>query len=535
MVLLFMLTMLMTAAGPAFAREYDWQWFMYERESAGLQSTFVMRPFYLRHETEKRRFDASLMPLVFWRYKTGVKDDWRGLLGFFNSLEYRHEYGINDYDLGIFPFIYYGTSPEERDRYFMLWPFGGVLKGKLGQERIVTALFPGVLLFVFFPPASFFSLTTTLYAVVSLLPLYVSYSRADYAAWGLAWPIFTTGKSATRDDLRILPFYAHHRKKDTYKKYSILVLFNYEEQYYSHDTRYTFFFFPVYGRKWSDSGRISSHTVLWPFFSWGYDKKNKSTQYNLPWPLVQIEDTATPHIRKRIFFPFYGRYNYEKKETFFVTPLYFRLSKEGAVFNSNYYYHFIVVWYFKKDYHGSDPVHGKYWRYFKIWPLASVEYSEKGYRAVNFLSLLPMRDPEGYEKLYEPLWTLFEYRRFTDGEKRMGFLFRTYYQRWGGDYFQCKVPLLFSYSKAGGNTVHAGFMLSMFGFEQKKSGKYIRIFWVPVRVGEADPGLAVNPGMEDDLRSGDNEADHGKIASMTIPDFPGEKAGRDFYVAKTRF
>ena len=484
------------ALPPAFAEEqnsFSWFWFLYEKEYTQTNGAFfTVRPFYTEHITSGRRFDASLMPLFFWRYKTEKQSQTKGFFTFYNSTDYTHPDHHTESDVVAFPFLFYGrdTTGKPRDNYILIWPFGGTLNGKIGYEKVSAAVFPGFLLFFFFPPSQIMSLTTAVYIVLSMLPVYSSWSREDYRAFGLFWPLFMRGKSSARDDIRILPFYAHKKKTDFYKRYSFLVLFNYSEEYYSTDTRKLFFFFPFFGRKWSDSGRISAWTFLWPFFSWGRDEKQKSYMYNLPWPLVQIEDTETPKRKKRIFFPFYGEYVHGKNSTLFITPLFFKLSKKGVMFDSTYYTNLIIVWWRKRDYHVSDARHGERWRYFKIWPLFSIEYDDRKNFSFNTLSLLPFRDEEGYEKLYEPLWTLLEYKRFSSGERRFGILMRTYYQRWGGDFFQNGIPFIFSYNRIMDRIVNFSFLFSMFGYEMEKNGCFLRLFWVPLRVSDADPEIS---------------------------------------------
>jgi len=480
----------------AFAEEqnsFDWFWFLYEKEFTQADgASFTVRPFYTEHVTPGRRFDALLMPILFWRYETENKYQVKGFFTFYNRIDYVHSDQKAEKDVAAFPFLFYGHDAvgQERDNYIMVWPFGGTLNGKLGYEKVSAAVFPGFLLFFFFPPAQIVGITTTIYVALSLLPVYASWSRKDYEAFGLFWPLFMRGKSPDRDDIRILPFYGHKKKAGYYKRYSFLVLLNYSEEYYSKDTRKTFFFFPFFGRKWSDSGKISAWTILWPFFSWGRDEKQKSYMYNLPWPLVQIEDTETPKRKKRIFFPFYGEYMHEKNSTLFITPLFIKLSKKGQAFDSVYYTNFIVVWWYKRDYHVNDVQRGEKWRYFKIWPLLSIEYDGRENFAFNMLSLLPFRDAEGYEKLYEPLWSIIEYKRFSFGERRLGILMRTYYQRWGGDFFQCGIPFVFSYKRIMNRTVDISFLFSMFGYEMKKNGGFLRLFWIPLHISDADPEIS---------------------------------------------
>ena len=63
---------------PVFAEEqnrFNWFWFLYEREFTQTNgASFTVRPFYTEHVTAERRFDALLMPVFFWRYRTENKN-----------------------------------------------------------------------------------------------------------------------------------------------------------------------------------------------------------------------------------------------------------------------------------------------------------------------------------------------------------------------------------------------------------------------------------------------------------------------------
>ena len=453
--------------------------------------TFVpCRPFYMTttYTTVNKRFFASLMPIVFWGYETPRSYEWKSLFGLMGSVDYTHNNGVRDYDFGLFPFLLYGSSDNEQDQYFHLWPFGGTIRGKLGQDRISTRLFPGVLLFYYFPPTFPPGWITIAVLVASLIPLYVEYEAGDYNAWGILWPIIQRGSSPNRDDFRILPFYAHNYKRNYYDNYSYLVLFNYQNVFTRNDVQKTFFAVPFYGRRWSRSNNTGSGTLLWPFFSWGYNKKTVNFEINFPWPLVQIQDCLNPFIRKRIYFPFYGSYQYRNKEAFFITPLYFSLITDSRNFRSEYYINCFIVWYFKREYrNATHPVYGNSWRYFKIWPLFQYEHDDRGNMTFNMLSLLPFRDPEGYERMYQPFWTLFEYRRFQCGERRLGILLRLYYQRWGDHYLHIKIPIIFTYGESANRVREVSFLLSMFSYENTPAGRYLRLLWIPLRIGEGDP------------------------------------------------
>ena len=467
---------------------YDWFWVFYEYErDERIESTVYVRPFFMRNTyADGKVFEASLLP-VYWRNKTARKDEKKFFLGLWSSVRYTHSSGIEERDVFAFPLLY-GDSPSERDTYFFLWPFGGTIKGKLAQERISAYAFPGFLLFFLYPPTFPPTWTMLGIAILSLIPVYAEYEYKDYRAWSVLWPLVQRGKSPTRDDRRFLPFYAHNYKRDSYDNYSYLLLFNYQELFLRDDVHETFFAFPFFGRRWSRSENVNASTLLWPFFSWGYNKKRGSYELNFPWPLVQIQDSRTPYIKKRIYFPFYGLYEFRNQSTFFITPLYFTLKKQTKNYDSEYYFYAIIIWRFKRDYKKEpSPTYGRSWRYLKVWPLFQYEYDERGNKSFNFFSLLPWRDPDGYEKMYQPFWTLVEYRKLQSGEKRLGFLLRIYYQRWSKDFLYIRIPLIFSYGESNDRLVELSFLLRMFSYSDNSRGRYLRLLWIPIRLGDGHP------------------------------------------------
>ncbi|OHD67005.1 MAG: hypothetical protein A2176_16155 [Spirochaetes bacterium RBG_13_51_14] len=468
--------------------QYNWFWLFYEREAVGDHNTMVVRPFYLKTGTVNRYFQASLMPFLYWRYKRTDYDQWRWFFGLGQADDVTHEGGKRDYDFGFFPLLFFGFGTDAvKENYFFLWPVGGIMKGKFVTDKISAYIFPGFLIFFFFPPASVLSYQALAYIIMSALPVYLSYEVGEFRAWSIFWPVFYYGRGGLREEFRIFPFYAHLLKRGWYDRYSFMFIFNYQRTYYTDDLHQMFFLFPVFGRKWSRSGNMSAVTFLWPFFSWGYDRRIGDWELNIPWPLVQFKDCENPTIRKRIFFPIYGEYRYMNNETMFITPFYFRLRKTSYRFDSEQHIGFLIFWFYRRNYHSQpDSYYGNVWRYFKMWPLFSVEYNDLGDRAFSMLTLLPFRDREGYERLYQPFWTIAEYVRFRNGEKRLGLLFRIWFQRWGDRFFYCKIPFVISVGRRGNRLTELTFLESMFGYFMNRKGRYCRVFWVPLRVGDSE-------------------------------------------------
>lgn len=467
---------------------HDWFWFVYERH---IEDTFrytVFRPFYLHnipdHPGGDETYRAVLPPVIFSEYRRGPDYARYSLFGLIGGNNYRHENSVDDYDL-ILPPLLYGSSTDPNDRYFFLWPVGGTIRGKLGQDRIAPWVFPGVALFFLFPlsplwPAPTLQATITLaaYVAASLVPVYTEFSYRDFHAQAVFWPFIMWGEGGGRKSLRIFPFYARHTKEGFYDRKMVMLLYNYSESYTKNRTYYTRFLFPFYGEKWTDDGMVQSHTVLWPFFSWGYNKLNGEESLNCPWPLFQKAKSDRPKMEKLIVFPFYGHYRYESHETVFYTPLYFRMTRDTPHYKSRSSYTALIIWNFKREYRNPDPYYGSRWSYFKIWPLFHWEKSDNGNRDFSLLSVLPFRDPDGYERIYGPIFSLAEYHRRGD-ETGFGLLMRTFYLYRKGDYFSWKVPLLASYESYNGAVSDWSVLLGAFGYFRDTRGSGVRLFWYP--------------------------------------------------------
>ncbi|MCX8123512.1 MAG: hypothetical protein N3F66_05035 [Spirochaetes bacterium] len=462
----------------AFAHnDFDWMWFVYEKGSYYDSAYTVYRPLYLKNIYNNGSFTASLMPVICWKYVTPRQHTTKGIFGFYEAVDY---WGQQHYenDTGLFPLVLYGVSTDEKDRYFHLWPFGGTLKGKLATDSITTYVFPGVVLFFLYPTSSYYVIAV--YLVASLIPVYVHYTSKDYDAHGILWPLIQWGKSPLRDDLRIMPLYAHSKKKGFYDTYSYGLLYNVRKEYIGNDIMNTVFFVPLYARRWLESGKAEGSSLLWPFFSWGYNDKHGNLEINFPWPLVQLRDCDDPYIYKRIFFPFYGKYIERNKSTFFVTPLYFVLEKQSSEFESQYSIYGILFWYFKRDYTQQHQRYGRHWRFYKLWPLFHYEYNDRGDSSFAFLSILPFRDEEGYERLYQPFFSIVEYSKQSNGDKRFGLLLRTYFQSWNENYFTMKIPFIISYSVKDSTMQNISLLMSFFSYTDDDTVEELRIGWIPI-------------------------------------------------------
>ena len=489
---IFLAGIIIFSAESAFAREnHSWFWFIYEKGSDDLSSFRTIRPFYLKNTyNDGSTYTAFLPPVIASNYKNNLGYKNHYFFSLSGETYYNHSGKKEDYDL-VLPPVFYGSGSESKDRYLMVWPIGGTLKQKLGYDYITPVIFPGVALFFLYPPSS--TLMIAAYCLASLIPLYTEYGYKDYHAKAVLWPFFMKGEGGGRKSIRIFPFYAHHTKKGFYDRKSYFLIYNYGETYTSKRTYKTFFLFPFYGKKWTDDGMVKSTTILWPFFSWGYNKIRGEESLNMPWPFFQKAKSKNPDMEKLIIFPFYGRYRYGTKKTVFYTPFYFRQTKENGYFHSDYKVISFIIWKFHREYRFTEhPYYGKKWDYFKIWPLFHYESNDRGDRDFSLLSIFFFRDPDGYERLYLPVVSLLEYHKRKDISS-FGLLFRTYYQYRKGNYFQWAVPLIANYSSYNGRTTNFSFLFSSFGYFHDERGQGFKLFWIPIITDSSDKIVFDNP------------------------------------------
>jgi hypothetical protein len=492
----------------AATHTYDWFWFLYEKDLSGVYPSTMITPFYLNSKKGTVEYTASLPPFIFSKYVSGYSLSRSWLLGLVGDVDYMHQGKFEDYDFGLVPFCLYGSAQGGKGKYLFIWPVGGTFKGKLTMDYISPWIFPGLALVYIFPPTSFYSLLMMLpvYVAASIVPVYTSYGRADYEAHAILWPLIQWGKSNTTDEFRFLPFYSHNTKKDYYDNKTYGLFVSYGKTFLPKGREEdTLMVFPLLARRWSNDGISGGSSLLWPFFSWGYSRKQGNFELNFPWPFFIYQKSQNPNIHKVVVFPFYGKLQYGKDTMTFISPLYISLRRDSDTFKSDDLIMAFIIWHFTRDYRKSpSPYYGTKWSYFKIWPFFRYETNDRGDVHFNALSILPFRDPAGYEKIYDPLWSLMEYHR--DGDmQRFGLFMRTYYQCWNTSSFSVKVPLLVSYDSNMGKISRLTFLCSMFGYEKDVKGSYLRFFWYPARIGEGDASLAdVKETETDDLCARDD-------------------------------
>jgi ribonucleotide reductase alpha subunit len=93
----------------------------------------------------------------------------------------------------------------------------------------------------------------------------------------------------------------------------------------------------------------------------------------------------------------------------------------------------------------------------------------------NLLSFYPVRS-ETAEKVWDPIFSLIEYRNQSNGEKKFSMLLRLYNQKWTENEFEWNIPILMDYSSTVESEKFRLFY-GLVGYEKKEEKKYLQLFW----------------------------------------------------------
>ena len=293
----------------------------------------------------------------------------------------------------LFPFFWAGDGPADDDGYFAFWPLGGRIRGMFGLHTYDFALWP----------------------------LFMR-TRMDVSEDAVSWTVLLGGGWTTggpRDgSWRALPFYRHRlwRAPDgTLRTDQHTVLWPFFTWGYDHmDTTPSerTGVWPLYSREDSDSWYRT--TVLWPFFRWNRERVEQDPDffYDLPWPLFRwsrVDDSE----RFRLF-PIYSRYDAEEVSSrawmlAFVRDMRWPGREAEPTQRARMVFPFWFSGFDEGD-RGRDS-------HRQLWPLAHEQRTAAGGLDIGLLSITPARHVpfmRPIEESWQPLFTL--WRVQSDGE-----------------------------------------------------------------------------------------------------------------------
>lgn len=384
---------------------------------------------------EQRTPDTSRLKVLFpfGDFESSPEGDRYRLMPVFHHRRRPKQPGGDDVDTWVFPLFFWGDDPHEGG-YFAFFPFGGSVKGLLGQERIDFAMFP----------------------------IWAQLHHEDRVSTHILWPFGNHVTGAGWSGGRVWPFWGEYqwRTEDgtlrSQREFILWPFYMRGQEYVQEIPTAWFFTFPFYGYR--ENRLTSTRTYLWPLIVTHYE--NKYDDYTVggyffpyrfsdvqfdPWPLFGWKwkgprvFTGSERSRDRLFFlwPFvrYDRGTDRREESLRLWAL--------PVF---YYYGYV------------DKIVLEEKTRWKVWPI--IGYQRDG-PEVGFDVLSPLWfDWTSYERLYGRLVAFFRYR--SRGEVQAGeVLYGTLY--W----------------ETGPETALVSVLGGLLEVRTQRTGFRMRLLWIP--------------------------------------------------------
>lgn len=401
---------------PSAPRITDWMWpFGHVEESAGSRAS-GFRPLGRSVETD----DGSRLEILYplWR---SVERDGAVSRRLFPVLwhDAMPVDGGVDRDTALLPLLFWGSEPGQGG-YFLLFPLGGTLRGKLLAEETTFVLFP----------------------------LYAGTRDGKWRGTHLLWPLVHWGSDGERRSaLRAWPFWGESTKEGVYERRTVLwpvVHWATEGMDTEHPVS-GWLVWPLLGHESSSSG-FSSWTVLWPFFSWADGPRSR--ERSLPFPFwrsrTEWKDADRAEVLSDLawYWPFHGRYDRpgEERSRFWLWPLVWWSEVEGgnAVEES---FGVMPLWRrVDRTPRGGGPGDG----WWKLWPLASGRERADGGGEWSALSPIPWFRWEEFDANWGVFFELARVRRDPDGSRATDLLFSLVRVRSGPRGERHRIPLLWN-------------------------------------------------------------------------------------------
>jgi len=382
----------------------------------------------------------------------------------------------DDYDFMLFPLLWFGTGTDRRERYFALFPLGGVIQRFAGFAEVGFALFP-----LYYWARKEITEPETFHNVTPLI------GWVDGGPRDGSW--------------RLLPLAGRWRYEGKYDKWSFLwPLFHWQRNRLDTDDPSTnVALWPLFGLE--RSRQMNFLTLLWPFFRWrteqsevvledGARRMETWHHTDILWPLWRSQ-----HLREYDYvrlFPFFSRYRSDELDSdAWAIPLLWRRETRERDWTKRTFDFVPLVHWERKQWKSAPGAPADAPRRaddgaFKLWPLFSVR-DEAGSTEWTVPALLPLdieRYTGDFNANWGPLVELWHTRREPDGRLRGHALLRLVDWEFAPERTRFSLPLLYSLDRTPRRTSHS-LLLGLIRFGGGEGGAELKLLGMPLLTPEA--------------------------------------------------
>lgn len=433
---------------------------LYSQEDNPKLQRYSFRPFFVG-EIAKEEDHTQLLffwPFIYADIKPNDTKAWVLPFYYYRDIK-RPDFGERDFDWFFLPFVSLGGTDTQEGSYLYM-TFWGNIKGLLGYDEITMKPFP----------------------------FYVTARDGEYVTKGYFWPFFRFGEGGGKKFSFYCFMYSNYEKEGQFKRQSYFwpfVHYNEEDLDEKHP-RKEFMLFPFYGQMTSDVS--TSRSFLWPFFSYAKNTETGYRELNCPWPFFKTRSGAgTEEFR---LWPFYWTAQRDmtpmgqEKDLVVLWPLFWHQTGDYLTYEKESLYILPFYWSHTRKSKEKD---AQIQKRVKVWPLCDYEKKEDGtvrYRGINpffFEDYLP----EGFQKAWIPLFTMYDYSSGPQGKKTFNMLGPLYQYKEDADSLYHRV-LFFSYKKVKNeeeDMKRFSVLGGLFEYRTEKGETNLRFFYLPSFIG----------------------------------------------------
>jgi len=349
------------------------------RRKGSEEGEFALRPlfYWIKNGKENSLTVEYLYPLGKYRKEGGYSKNYIVPFTTFRG-EQREERRESYFSL----FLYFRGQAEEGERYWGVFPLYGHLVNRFGRDRIRFYLWP----------------------------IYSDVSDEGAYTWTFLWPILSGTRGGGKKAFRVWPLGGYKEEEGISRTDFILWPFFIKSMrdLDTDDPERGYFLFPLY--RGVRSRRTRQVTVLWPFFSYGVDERNRYKRWDVPWPFISF--SRGEKLRRDLIFPlYYGKEAPGDRTRWILWPFY-QCWDDQFGNQREVVQRYLLLNRIKTVFDDKGEVISKQ---VSIWPF--FRYSREGDEVRLYLfNLIPLRY-EGFERNWAPLYTVFRYERSASRKK----------------------------------------------------------------------------------------------------------------------
>ncbi len=425
---------------------------------------------YTRDQRTRKRF--NIFPFLWWKKNSSRYGYYRSLTVF--PFLYTKNEGAGRKSLIIFPIYYSGKNVSAfipllstgRQSFFSVFPFYGRFNGLWGRDQVRFYMWPLLTI----------SRDDDLESIHAPWP-FVGFYRGEGGGGFKLWPLFGyLGKTdGSRKGYLLWPL-GHYRRRIDPETGEVKKLVRLFLPFYMHveSSRYHLrYYFPVYGEE--KTPKRVSKSYVFPLYGTTRFKKTGGHEKRMLAGLARWRTGGTREIRE-LFPLFKTDTTPERTRSYFPYP--FCTHKvdrdKNQEFVRTYLFPFLI--YKHKKWKNSEQDEKRC----VVLPFCGYRREKDG--STLFRALWPFwyTRARPIERLFAPLWTLYEARTFPDGTKKISAFWHIYTYKRTPEHTQWSVnPLVFSITSSDEMTKFS-ILGGLLGYREDEEKKKLSLLYIPI-------------------------------------------------------